>query len=177
MADIKFSCPECGQHISCGGAWAGHQLECPTCHNNIAVPNIAASAPVSAPKLAAGVTQVPRSTAHAPTSPARPRPPRSGSDNSLLKYGVLLLVAVALAGVGYFYGLPLLNNALQQDSSAKPSADAKASQSGSAVGGPMGDVNSAMDVSDALDSGSSRKSRPVAGTNNSARPLPGASRR
>ena len=180
MADLKFSCPQCSQHISCDEAWSGHQIACPTCGTSIGVPDL--QSPVAAPsaagpKLAAGVTQVPRSTAHASTAPRRPppRPPRS--DSSLLRYGILLMVVVALAGVGYFWGLPLVTNALQQESTAKNAADAKSSQSGGAVGGPMGDVNSAMDVSDALDSGSSRKSRPAPGTKMSARSFPAGSRR
>ena len=189
---MKFSCPQCGQHISCDDAWAGHQIACPACQNNLVVPQIQAGSPppqpsvpkqdsskAAAPKLAAGATQVPRSTAHAPAAVRRamPRPPRS--ENALLKYGVLLVVVVALAGIGYFYGLPLLTHALQPEPSSKPASGATTSQSSGAGGGPLGEVNGAMDVSETLDGGSSSspKSRPAPGTNNVARPQSGASRR
>jgi DNA-directed RNA polymerase subunit RPC12/RpoP len=181
MADMKFSCSQCGQHIGCDDVWAGNQIECPACHSSILVPQIqrppeASPAPALAKdpakpagaKLASGVTQVARSTAHAPAPIKRavPRPP--GGDNSLLKYGVMVVVIAILAGVGYFYGLPLITGALPSESAAPQSS--KATQSGAAVGGPMGDVSGAMDVSETLDAGSSSaKSRPVTSTNNTAR--------
>jgi len=185
MADMKFSCPQCGQHIAYGEPWAGHQIQCPACHSHIVVPQIHGPSALSpgsgpsressgtaGPKLAAGATQVPRSTAHAP-APARklaPHPPRS--ENSLLKYGVLLTVVAVLVGVGYFYGLPLLTNVLQPEPNAKPSAGAKTSQASGAMGGPMGEVNAAMDVSETLDGGSSPKAHPAPATNNTARSRP-----
>ena len=97
-------------------------------------------------------------------------------DNALLKYGIILVVVAALAGVGYFYGLPLLTNALQQEPPSKP---ASTSQGSGAGGGPLGEMNGAMDVSETLDGGSSSspRSRPVPGTNNAARPQPAAPRR
>ena len=184
MADLKFSCPQCGQHIGYTEAWAGHQIECPACHNGIMVPRLqrpAAAPPVSVPvtesakavgaKLASGVTQVARSTAHAPAPVKKFIPQRHGSDNSLLKVGAAVVAIGILAGVGYFYGLPLISGALQQESATSSPATAKSSQSGGAMGGPMGEVSGAMDVSEALDSGSSspRRTRPVVGTNNAAR--------
>jgi len=179
---MKFSCPQCGQHIGCDDAWAGNQIECPACHGSILVPQIQrqpATSPASAlakdpakpagAKLAHGVTQIARSTAHAPVPIKRavPRPP--AGDNSLLKYGVMAVVIVILAGVGYFYGLPLITGALQPESAAPQSP--KATQSGAAMGGPMGDVSGAMDVSETLDAGSSSaKRRAATTTNNAARP-------
>jgi hypothetical protein len=106
-----------------------------------------------------------------------PRP--NSGDNALLKYGIVLVVVAALAGVGYFYGLPLLTNALQQEPTSKPASSATTSQSSGAGGGPLGEVNGAMDVSETLDGGSSSspRSRPAPGTNNAPRPQPAASRR
>jgi len=189
MAEMKFSCPQCGQHIGCDDAWAGNQIECPACHSSILVPQIqrqpaASPAPALAKqpakpagaKLASGVTQVARSTAHAPAPIKRAVPSPPTGDNSLLKYGVMVLVIAVLAGVGYFYGLPLITGALQPEPAAHSPGSPKATQSGASVGGPMGDVNGAMDVSETLDAGpSSSKSRPVPSTNNTARP-PGTKR-
>jgi DNA-directed RNA polymerase subunit RPC12/RpoP len=138
MAEMKLSCPECGQHISCNDAWAGHQIECPACHSHIVVPQIPASsvtAPVppaspsepskvTGPRLSAGVTQVARSTAHAPAPLKKIIPRRPRSNNSLLGYAILVVVIAAVAGVGYFYGLPLLKDALQQAPSSGPPASA-----------------------------------------------------
>lgn len=46
MADIKFSCPHCNQHITCDDLWGGHELQCPSCQGNLTVP--ARRAPVAA---------------------------------------------------------------------------------------------------------------------------------
>ncbi len=183
MADMKFSCPECGQHIAYGEAWVGRQIECPTCHSSILVPKSQAAAPMAAvatekppsAKLSAGVTQVARSTAHAPATvpTSSARPPRTG--NPVLKFSVLVLVIAALGWVGYFYGLPLLSSASQQEPNATAPA-AKSSNGGAAPRGPLGEMNGAMDVSDTLDSGASARPHPVAATNVSARPRPAVSR-
>ena len=87
------------------------------------------------------------------------------------------MVIAAVAGVGYFYGLPMLKDALQQAPSSGPPAGAGTSQNGGSRGGPMGEVNDAMDVSESLDGGSSPKTRPVPATNNTARPQPTSPRR
>jgi DNA-directed RNA polymerase subunit RPC12/RpoP len=190
MADMKFPCPQCGQHISCGETWAGRQIECPACHNRIVVPQVqapSAPSPAALPmtepskpagaKLAPGVTQVPRSTAHAPAPAKRFIPQRHGSENSLLKYGVMVAVVAVLAAVGYFYGLPLITGALQREPAANSPGGAKTSQSGGTMGGPMGDVNGAMDVSETLDAGSSpAKTHRAPSTNNTARLQPVAPR-
>ena len=38
MADFKFSCPHCDQHIACDTALAGRQLTCPQCHHLFRIP-------------------------------------------------------------------------------------------------------------------------------------------
>lgn len=189
MAEMKFSCPQCGQHIGYDDTWAGQQIECPGCHSGIVVPQIkrpltAASAPALAKepakfagaKLASGVTQIARSTAHAPAPIKRALPRRPGADNSLLKYGLMAAVIAILAGVGYFYGLPLITGALQHEPAANSPGNAKSSQSGGTMGGPMGDVNGAMDVSETLDGGSSTRTRPAPATNHTAQPRAAAPR-
>ena len=191
MAAIKFSCPQCGQHITCDEPWGGHLTECPACHNNITVPHSQVSsltAPVppaspseppkvTGPKLSAGITQVARSTTHAPAPLKKIIPRRPRSNNSLLGYAILVVVIAAVAGVGYFYGLPLLKDAFQQAPGSGPPASAGTSQNGGSRGGTMGGVNDAMDVSESLDGGASIKSRPVPATTNTARPKPTSPRR
>ncbi len=181
MADMKFSCPECGQHFACGEAWVGHELECSTCHSRIVVPAAHASTAVRAAPtpsggsahaaLPAGVTQVPRSTAHAPATPRRSPPPPV--QNPFLKYGLPAVVILALGWGGYFYGLPLLTNALHQEPPSTPPANAKSSDGARSSGrGALGEVNEAMDVSETLDSGGAGRTRPVVATNNTSRPQP-----
>jgi hypothetical protein len=53
MSEIKFSCPQCQQHIQCDQAtWGGREIDCPTCGAHMVVPGQAA-APVAAPGPAA----------------------------------------------------------------------------------------------------------------------------
>jgi DNA-directed RNA polymerase subunit RPC12/RpoP len=38
MAEFKFPCPRCGQHIQCDTGYAGMQINCPVCKQPIVVP-------------------------------------------------------------------------------------------------------------------------------------------
>jgi hypothetical protein len=38
MAEFKFSCPQCSQHIQCDASYAGMQIDCPICKQPIVVP-------------------------------------------------------------------------------------------------------------------------------------------
>ena len=51
MAEFKFSCPQCGQHIQCDTGYAGAQINCPSCQQSIVVPQAprSAAAPPAAP--------------------------------------------------------------------------------------------------------------------------------
>jgi hypothetical protein len=59
MAEFKFSCPQCGQHIQCDTGYSGMQINCPSCQQAIVVPQ--------APRFAA-----------APTAPSVPPPAPPG---------------------------------------------------------------------------------------------------
>jgi outer membrane lipoprotein-sorting protein len=69
MADFKFSCPGCGQHIQCDTGYAGAQINCPSCQKTIVVPQAprSAAAPTAPP-------QAPRPAA-APAAPYIAPPP------------------------------------------------------------------------------------------------------
>src|SRR3954465_10011202 len=38
MSELKFSCPACGQHISCSKAAGGHVIHCPACCAEMRIP-------------------------------------------------------------------------------------------------------------------------------------------
>jgi len=61
MAEFKFSCPQCGQHIQCDTGYSGTQINCPSCQQAIVVPQ--------APRFAAAPT-----AASAPPPPPAPAP-------------------------------------------------------------------------------------------------------
>ena len=173
MADMKFSCPHCGQHISCDDAWAGHQIPCPACQGNLMVPHLQppSTATANAPgpptsqapessraRLSAGATQVTRPTASRPIPQRQvvPRPPKTG--NPVLRFTVMGVVLLAAAWAAFRYVPALLSGAHDLGGSL-PAASAPAPAGG---GGPLGEVNAAMDVSDALDGSSQARARPGA---------------
>src|SRR5581483_6280614 len=63
MAEMKFSCQGCGQHIQCDEQWSGRQIACPACGATLTVPIVASipvAAPVAAPTpVAAGAAPAP----------------------------------------------------------------------------------------------------------------------
>lgn len=59
MSDIKFSCPGCGQHITCDESLGGNEVQCPGCKAVMVVPGgapapAAAACPGCAAPLAEG---------------------------------------------------------------------------------------------------------------------------
>jgi hypothetical protein len=173
MAEIKFSCPQCGQHISGNEQWSGHQIQCPACATTLTVPGalppMAAAAPVPrslvpqppvshGAKLSAGATQVARSTNPGPMPLGQPATRLPRNESPLLKYAIYAIVLAALGGAGYLY-VPSLLSKIQGSADSKPTQTAPAANGGRA--GPLGEVNEAMDVSDALDGGSSSAPRPA----------------
>ncbi|MEY4384749.1 MAG: hypothetical protein RLY20_32 [Verrucomicrobiota bacterium] len=48
MAEFKFACPHCQQHIAATEAYCGLQIQCPSCNGNLIVPGTPA-APAPAP--------------------------------------------------------------------------------------------------------------------------------
>ncbi|HXB61111.1 MAG TPA: hypothetical protein VNU95_16180 [Candidatus Acidoferrales bacterium] len=45
MAEFKFSCPACGQNITCDTAYVGSETNCPACQRSIIVPRPASAIP------------------------------------------------------------------------------------------------------------------------------------
>lgn len=41
MAEIKISCPHCGQRIECDSSYSGQQVACPSCQQALVVPQLA----------------------------------------------------------------------------------------------------------------------------------------
>jgi DNA-directed RNA polymerase subunit RPC12/RpoP len=73
MAEFKFACAQCGQHIQCDTSYAGMQIDCPVCQQSIVVP------------------PPPRAAADAVTSAAVPT---SAKKSRMLKNILLVIAAV-----------------------------------------------------------------------------------
>ena len=111
MAEFKFSCPRCGQHIQCDPGYSGSQINCPSCQQAIVVPQAphsaaAPSAPLVPPptspapsaKFSNAVPVTGRRFAGAPSLTGAP-PPKPKS--KALKTVLIIIASVAvLAGLG-----------------------------------------------------------------------------
>ena len=161
MADIKFACPHCNQHITCDELWGGHELQCPGCQNNLVVPAPAGAAEPAAkslvpapPKGGAAKVAINRPQAHgtgagaaAPNKaiPIRNLAPTVKKKQSpVVKIAIGAAVTVALGAGGYF-GFMWVSD-YQAKIKAK-SAEADKSADGGQVG-HIAEVNAVMDATD-----------------------------
>ncbi|HWD19478.1 MAG TPA: hypothetical protein VHB20_09365 [Verrucomicrobiae bacterium] len=87
MAEFKFSCTSCGQHIQCDGQWSGRQISCPVCGASLVVPHLK-TAPITAPV----------------TAPVF-RPAPASASGSPVKKIALWSVGLAVLAVGMYFGL------------------------------------------------------------------------
>jgi hypothetical protein len=53
MAEFKFFCPQCGQHIQCDTSFSGTQIDCPICKQSVAVPQPPRAASAARPPVTA----------------------------------------------------------------------------------------------------------------------------
>ena len=174
MADIKFACPHCSQHITCDSLWAGHQLECPSCKNPLMVPAPAAPAAAAAaapppppppssltpkvpaavqPRLSLGKAQSPHAAeAAASGAPAQKNipirnlaPPPPAKGNIFLK---ILKVAggIAVAGGVAYCGFILVHH-MQEKANAERKAD-EARNSGESQAGHIANLNAVLDATE-----------------------------
>jgi len=40
MAEFKFSCPHCDQHLQCNEQFSGREIQCPACNHLIRIPPV-----------------------------------------------------------------------------------------------------------------------------------------
>jgi outer membrane lipoprotein-sorting protein len=117
MAEFKFSCPRCGQHIQCNPGYSGAQINCPSCQQAIVVPQAPHSAAAPSAPAAPLVPPVPPPTApglstkQSTTAPASGRrfagapgltsaPPPKPKSKALKTVLIVAAAVVVLAGLG-----------------------------------------------------------------------------
>src|SRR5262245_58026589 len=124
MSELKFSCPDCGQKISCDADYAGRQFPCPQCQKTLTVPSaVAAGAGVAAAALAPAPAPAPAAAAWTPapkpiTQPApRPvRPPEpvtssakaAGPAEATGKYSALAIASLLCSVVAFVGTIPAI---------------------------------------------------------------------
>jgi hypothetical protein len=174
MAEVKFACPRCAQHITCDELWCGHQIQCPNCQNELTVPAKPASAATpaaaagnslvpkvpkaQAPKLSIGQAHTQPAAAAQAQAPARaipirnlaPPPPKKQS--AILKYVVITALLIGL-GVGCYFGYGWISG-VQDKANAKRQQAEKDSG-----GGQVGHIADLYNVLDATEPGHYRDPR------------------
>jgi DNA-directed RNA polymerase subunit RPC12/RpoP len=109
MAEFKFFCPQCGQHILCDSSYSGRQINCPVCQQNIVVPQVPAAVPVPPPAPASvyALHQSPASAAARPY-PVTPVAQTAVPVKSRVWHNLLITTAAVLVlagiGVGVWFG-------------------------------------------------------------------------
>jgi outer membrane lipoprotein-sorting protein len=111
MAEFKFSCPQCGQHIQCDPGYSGVQINCPSCQQAIVVPQAprsaaAPAAPPVPPPASPGLST--RQTTAAPAAGRRfagapapgAHPPAKPKSKALRNVLVITAAVAVLAGLG-----------------------------------------------------------------------------
>src|SRR5208283_4605666 len=99
MAEFKFSCPQCGQHIQCDPGYSGAQINCPSCQQAIVVPLALPAPPPAPPALSTRQsTTVPASGRRFPGAPGAQPPPKPKS-KALKTVLIITASVVVLAGL------------------------------------------------------------------------------
>jgi len=173
MAEIKFSCSSCNQSIKCDELWGGHQIQCPSCQQNITVPQVQA-APAPAP-----VQATVRVAAFQPRGSAAQGPPPPPTGQSRLALGqtpgpasaasksgpvyrsyvapkhkkggpmkwVGIGATVIVLGVGGYFGYGWLRDYQQQANEKRRAAEKESD------GGQVGHIANLYEVLDATENG------------------------
>ncbi len=125
MAEFKFSCPQCGQHIQCDTGYAGSQINCPSCQKAILVPpaphaTAAPRASYEAPPPPAPPAATNLATKQSTAAPAAGKrfagapsltgaPPPKSKSKALRTVAIVAACVVVLAGLGagvFWFGIP-----------------------------------------------------------------------
>jgi hypothetical protein len=113
MAELKFSCPKCGQHIQCDTGYGGVQINCPSCQQAIVVPQApqSAAAPpaplMSAPPPAGTPSLATRASTAVPAGGRRfggapgAQPAAPAKSHALRNALIGLAVAIVCAGLSF----------------------------------------------------------------------------
>ena len=89
MPEFKFSCPACGQNMTCDTAYVGSETTCPACQQSIIVPHPASAVPsYGEPVVAIKVSTLKRT--------------------ALISLCVLLVLAVAWFAFAHLYKVTIL---------------------------------------------------------------------
>jgi len=107
MSEFKFSCPQCGQKMFGDDQYAGTQIACPACQNEIVVPR---AQPVAASRMQV-VTPKQASPARAiPIAPVRAAYMPKDSANDGAKTKMIIIVAiicvVVLSPIIFYFAFP-----------------------------------------------------------------------
>ena len=159
MAEFKFSCPQCGQHIQCDVGYAGTQITCPSCQKAIVVPQSpysAAAAPASAGRPAYEAPPPPppppgavpsigtRQSTTVPASGQRftgapsltggpPAKPKSKALRNVLVITACIVVLAGLGAGGWFGFTKLKEHKAQSAKKGNPAAQVVAPTAAAAV--------------------------------------------
>lgn len=141
MAEFKFSCPHCDQHILISEGYEGVQINCPACQKLIVVPPAPVAAKPPAPAASLGIKRTAESSAAAPvasrTAYNPPPAPKTGS-GAMKTVLVISAIVIALAAIGgggwYGWNLYSQHKAKAEAAKGNPAAQVPVPSVASAAG-------------------------------------------
>lgn len=98
MSEFKYACPVCAQHIRCDSSQAGSIMTCPTCFQEIIIPQ--APADGDQKLILTGTKAGDRASARPPAPDPGPAPPSRPVPGMLVVLAIFLFIGLA---VGFVY--------------------------------------------------------------------------
>jgi hypothetical protein len=100
MSEFKFACPVCGQHITADSSTSGGHIECPTCFQQIVVPQAPGSADS---RFILSASQVSKARPVSETAASQLGPLGASARRTSLPAVIALLLLLCAAGAAAFY--------------------------------------------------------------------------
>jgi len=139
MSQFIVNCPGCSTPLQCEEAWAGQQIQCPSCQTALIVPGPAAPPPARSPASRPS-TQKGKGNAFAGAGKNK------GKKGMSAQKGVLIVVFVVLGGVAGYFGFQGLMH-LQGKMNAADKRERDLSGGGGQVAG-IAELNDFLDKTD-----------------------------
>ena len=101
MAEFKFFCPQCGQHILCDSSYSGQQINCPVCLKQIVVPQSPDTPQIPPPAPVYPLHQsTPQPAGHQYSGTPVANPSGLAQSNAAKNLLIIVVSVIVLAGIG-----------------------------------------------------------------------------
>ena len=129
MSEFKYACPVCSQHIKCDSSQAGTRMTCPTCFQEIIVPQAPASEHQTL--IISGIKAGDRPQAKSPELNPYAAPAEKRISGVVVVLVIFLLIGLA---VGFVYRTTIIEPLLEGKNHTPPKPASQATNAGPGAG-------------------------------------------